>query len=106
MPDSCGHGLLLEMSERNEVLSIPQEALKQKLWVTDSPPAGGGRRGEAEGGEQTGGLLSVLCPPPNLPPLGGGIGDCLCSNAHDVSFLLTIMSKVHLAPARARFLVK
>src|SRR6266540_1052122 len=35
MPDSCGHGLLLEMSERNEVLSIPQEALKQKLWVTD-----------------------------------------------------------------------
>ncbi len=23
------------MSERNEVLSIPQEALKQKLWVTD-----------------------------------------------------------------------
>ncbi len=27
--------MLLEMSERNEVLSIPQEALKQKLWVTD-----------------------------------------------------------------------
>src|SRR2546430_8849183 len=36
MPDSCVHGLLLEMSERNEVLSIPHEALKQKLWVTDS----------------------------------------------------------------------
>src|SRR5712691_7804746 len=58
----------------------------------DLPPAGGGRRGEAEVGEQTGGLLSVLCPPPNLPPAGGGVGARLCSNAHDVSFLLTIMS--------------
>jgi len=34
MPNSCVHRLLLEMYERNGVLSIPQEALKRKLWVT------------------------------------------------------------------------
>jgi len=28
MPDSCVHGLLLEMLARDEALSIPQEALK------------------------------------------------------------------------------
>ena len=32
-------------------------------------PAGGGRRGEAQDGEQTRGTSSALCPPPNLPPL-------------------------------------
>jgi hypothetical protein len=54
--------------------------------VLDLPPAGGGRRGEAQEGEQTRGIPSALCPPPNLPPLGGGIGDRMFSNAHDVSY--------------------
>ena len=30
----------------------------------------------------------------DLPPAGGGVGDRLGSNADDVSFLLTIMSKL------------
>src|SRR6266536_3513036 len=78
MPDSCGHGLLLEMSERNEVLSIPQEALKQKLWVTGSLSSVRGIRVKipaASGGALEGRSLSCwgnLSPkPPNkdaIPP--------------------------------------
>jgi hypothetical protein len=52
MPDSCVYWLLLamyEMYERNGVLSIPQEALKQKLWVTGSGDMWGMQEQRIEG---------------------------------------------------------
>ena len=61
-------------------------------WRTDSlrclPPAGGGRRGEAQAGEQTRGTPSALCPLPTSPRWGevqddGHVaGGLLCEQVH------------------------
>src|SRR5712691_8288427 len=62
------------------------------------PPAGGGRRGEASEGAQTGGTPSARCPPPNLPPLGGGPRPWPCGGGVSsacASLLFPIMSNMH-----------
>jgi len=72
------------------------------LPATWPPPGTSPQRGEAGGGKpRRASRLEVSCPSyaplPTSPQrgeasAGGGVGNRLCSNAHDVAFLLTIMS--------------
>ena len=65
-------GVLLAKAETVELFAteaVPQALLRVGHMLTQVA------RGLQEGRRDRGGSPGVLCPPPNLPPLGGGVGD-------------------------------
>ena len=61
---------------------MPERSLETSLEGLPSPQRGEARRGETQEREGMGARSTPVGPPPNLPPLGGGV-QCFCKSSID-----------------------